>query len=225
MKVVGKRLFLALLLCLFVIPILSSSKAHAAPAIASCTSGNLFSTTTVSVPGSTETWECYDGYYSRNGTGQLLYYWTPTTIYPSTSYWTNLNTNMELDVRGASTSSGAPIEQWPYNGQLNQQWYMSSLGSGTGTFHVVSQISSSCMGVQGSSTAYGASVVQWACNGHDDQLWRWVWTGNFTRDGWPIWNIVDDNSGLCLGISGGSLTAGALAVQWTCNGNADQSWY
>ena len=37
--------------------------------------------------------------------------------------------------------------------------------------------------------------------------------------------IVNDNSGLCLAIGGGNAYAGATAIQWTCNGGAEQSWY
>jgi hypothetical protein len=30
---------------------------------------------------------------------------------------------------------------------------------------------------------------------------------------------------MCLGISGGSTSVGAYAIQWGCNGHADQAWY
>ena len=33
------------------------------------------------------------------------------------------------------------------------------------------------------------------------------------------------NSGQCLGIYGASTSWGAQAIQWGCNGKADQSWY
>jgi len=33
-----------------------------------------------------------------------------------------------------------------------------------------------------------------------------------------------NGNGLCLGVSGASLTEGAEVVQWTCNGGPDQSW-
>jgi len=32
-------------------------------------------------------------------------------------------------------------------------------------------------------------------------------------------------TGKCLGISGGNMTNGTKAIQWTCSGAADQSWY
>jgi hypothetical protein len=40
-----------------------------------------------------------------------------------------------------------------------------------------------------------------------------------------ISTFVDFNSGKCLGVLGGNMTDGAPVVQWTCNGNPDQTWY
>ncbi|MGW2587126.1 M4 family metallopeptidase [Streptomyces virginiae] len=37
-------------------------------------------------------------------------------------------------------------------------------------------------------------------------------------------NMVNVGSNLCLGITAGSSNAGALAIQWDCNGNIDQKW-
>ena len=35
---------------------------------------------------------------------------------------------------------------------------------------------------------------------------------------------TDLNSGKCLGVYGGNMTNGTSIVQWTCNGNPDQTW-
>ncbi|MEV7600933.1 RICIN domain-containing protein [Kitasatospora sp. NPDC089797] len=45
-------------------------------------------------------------------------------------------------------------------------------------------------------------------------------SGNYT-DPSELHNM---NSFLCLGISGGDTNRGAWAIQWDCNGNADQKW-
>jgi hypothetical protein len=37
--------------------------------------------------------------------------------------------------------------------------------------------------------------------------------------------IVNTNSRLCLAIGGGNAYAGATAIQWTCNGGSEQTWY
>ena len=36
--------------------------------------------------------------------------------------------------------------------------------------------------------------------------------------------LVNQASGYCMGIEGGSSTVGTDAVQWNCNGNPDQQW-
>lgn len=38
------------------------------------------------------------------------------------------------------------------------------------------------------------------------------------------WGIRNNNDGLCLGIDQNSTAWGTRAVQWECNGNADQQW-
>jgi hypothetical protein len=36
--------------------------------------------------------------------------------------------------------------------------------------------------------------------------------------------LIDENSGQCLGISGASKTEGAAAIQWNCDNFPDQTW-
>jgi alcohol dehydrogenase class IV len=44
-----------------------------------------------------------------------------------------------------------------------------------------------------------------------------------TEAGWI--RIVNYNSNMCLAIGGGNAYAGATAIQWPCNGQAEQLWY
>ncbi|HLG78438.1 MAG TPA: RICIN domain-containing protein, partial [Ktedonobacteraceae bacterium] len=119
----------------------------------------------------------------------------------------------------------ALIHQWTYTGANNQWWAMYGSSYGDSYIRAISVNSNKCMGVQGGSTQRGASVLQWSCNGAPDQAWTWAWTGYYAGNRWPIFNIVNLNSHMCLGITGASLQVGADAVQWTCNGSADQEWY
>lgn len=170
---------------------------------------------------------------------RCFYYWvSPTQIaydcewildeeVPDPSTWIDLKSGLYMDVEGVSKNNGARIHQWTYTGAGNQWWGMntSSCGCGTGWVNSTSVNSGKCLGVGGGSLNEGASVVQWSCLPHPDQTWAWIYTGATTSSGWPIWNILNDNSGMCLGISGGSTSVGAYAIQWGCNGNADQAWY
>jgi Ricin-type beta-trefoil lectin domain len=169
---------------------------------------------------------------------RCFYYWENNQIYydcewvleeeePDPSTWVDLNSGLYMDVEGVSQNNGARIHQWTYTGAGNQWWGMhtSPCGCGTGFVNSTSVNSGKCLGVSGGSLSQGASIVQWSCNGHPDQTWLWIYTGYTTSTGWPIWNILDENSGMCLGISGGSTSRGAYAIQWGCNGHADQAWF
>lgn len=144
---------------------------------------------------------------------------------PYQSTWIDLNSGLYMDVEGVSTNNGAKIHQWTYTGANNQWWVLQSSSYGYGSVNMVNLNSGKCLGVGGGSTAVRAPIVQWDCNGNPDQTWFWAWTGHETGAGWPIFNVVDWNSGMCLGITGGSTTVGAYAVQWGCNTSPDQEWY
>ncbi|HEV3170723.1 MAG TPA: RICIN domain-containing protein [Actinocrinis sp.] len=137
--------------------------------------------------------------------------------------WINGGSGQMLDVSGPSTADGALVHQWTYTGADNQWWFRP--WQADGYTRLFSRYSGKCLGISGGSTAAGAKAVQWSCNGNPDQTWYFQWTGASTADGWPIYNIVNYNSGQCLGIWQGSTAVGAQAIQWPCNGNPDQEWH
>lgn len=69
-----------------------------------------------------------------------------------------------------------------------------------------------------SQTNDGAIVDQYPYNGSDTQYWLPVQYDNGYDE------LVNVNSGKCLGVGGGSMSWKAPVVQWTCNGNPDQKW-
>lgn len=136
--------------------------------------------------------------------------------------WMNNKSGLMLDVSGPSTSNGAVVHQWSYNGGDNQWWFRP--WQANGWTRLSSRYSGKCLGISGGSTAAGAQAIQWDCNGNPDQFVQFQWTGK-TSGGWPVYHIIDYNSGMCLGVSGGSTAQGAKVIQWPCNGNADQEWF
>ncbi|WP_410812856.1 RICIN domain-containing protein [Micromonospora sp. 067-2] len=136
--------------------------------------------------------------------------------------WLTPGSGMALDLDHGRTDNGTKIQQWPYNGS-DPQWWVRVI-SPAGGYELMSRASGKCVGVSGGSRTQGATVVEWDCNGHADQRWYWQATGQWVN-GWPVQQIVNGNSGLCLGIDGGGNAQGARAVQWGCNGHADQHWY
>jgi Ricin-type beta-trefoil lectin domain-like len=139
--------------------------------------------------------------------------------------WEDLNSGLYMDVEGVSFNNGARIHQWTYTGALNQVWNLKDSSYGGGAINMYSANSNLCLGVSGGSITQGAPIVQWDCNNHPDQAWYWAWTETTTSSGWPTFNAVNWDSGMCLGITGGSTQVGAYAVQWGCNGSGDQEWY
>lgn len=46
----------------------------------------------------------------------------------------------------------------------------------------------------------------------------------FTRQPDGSYQIANGGSRLCMDVSGGSTSAGAAVIQWTCTGSANQRW-
>ena len=165
-------------------------------------------------------WECW---CQRVSDYDVLCQWWRAEYPGSYGTFIDVNSGLYLDVTGPSTSDGAQIHQWTYTG-VNNQWWNTAVGPPNGFTQITSAYSGSCVGVSGGSLSQGAHVVQWHCDGSSNQEWGFVPTGA-SIGGYPVFNIVDMNSHMCLGISGGSIDVGAIAVQWDCNGSPDQEWY
>lgn len=181
---------------------------------------------------------CLDATYRiLNAYGVPNLPWPSTHWYPNNWYnaldstwwsgslgetWMNVNSGMAMDLDHSNAANGTAVHQWPYNG-TDAQWWVQAV-TGSGAYELFSRATGKCVGVAGGSTAAGAAVVEWDCVGHPDQRWYWRTAGG-TVNGWPVYNLVNENSGQCLGISGGGTTQGTVAVQWPCNGHPDQRWY
>lgn len=76
-----------------------------------------------------------------------------------------------------------------------------------------------------SQTNDGANVDQWTANGTPTQQWctylidHWQNNPNF-----PIYEVVNNNSGKCLDLTNGNTTNGANIQQWACLGDPQQQW-
>lgn len=107
---------------------------------------------------------CNNDYYRMvswfTGTKQAQLRWTTTMT---------LANSQCLDVTGASTASGALIEQYSCNGQTNQQWVLKPVGA---NYEIISSKSGLCLEVTGASTASGSTIDQGTCSGASHQLWN-----------------------------------------------------
>ncbi|WP_075187774.1 RICIN domain-containing protein [Teredinibacter haidensis] len=128
----------------------------------------------------------------------------------------NRNSNKDLDVNGGSTSDGASVLQWEWNGGNNQQWEIISVG---GNYNKIkNRNSGKLLDVNGGSSSDGANVIQWPDNGSENQHWQLIDVGG------SYYQLVNRLSGKALDVSGGLVENGANVVQWSDNNGTNQQW-
>ncbi|MET7684810.1 ricin-type beta-trefoil lectin domain protein [Streptomyces sp. NPDC005423] len=132
-----------------------------------------------------------------------------TLAAPSASAATGTITGLAgkcLDVAGASSADGAPVQLYDCNGTAAQQWTVGS----DGTIRALGK----CLDVTGGSTANGAQLQLWSCGGGANQKW----TVSAAHD------IVDPAADKCLDVTGNTSANGTRIQLWTCTGAANQKW-
>lgn len=111
-----------------------------------------------------------------------------------------------VDVAGANTANGTPVQLYDCNGTAAQRWTVGS----DGTIRALGK----CLDVTSGGTADGTPVQLWDCNGTAAQ--RWVVTA--ARD------IVNPQADKCLDVTGNNSANGTRLQIWTCAGTANQKW-
>lgn len=81
----------------------------------------------------------------------------------------NANSNLVLDINGASFSNGANVQQYTGNGTGAQTFYISYSG---GFYKIENARSYKALDVKGGAKTAGANVQQWKWNGTGAQLWN-----------------------------------------------------
>lgn len=129
---------------------------------------------------------------------------------------TNKNSGQVIDVTGRSTTEGTDIDQWPANGQTNQEWELTNLGNNY--VELIAENSGLALEVYGASTTSGAAIDQWPYHSGTNQIWHVV------SEGGGYYEFINENSGLALGVPNSSTTDGADLEQLTVTGGANQLW-
>jgi glucosylceramidase len=111
-----------------------------------------------------------------------------------------------VDVAGANTANGTPVQLYTCNGTGAQQWTRSA----DGTLRALGK----CLDVEGPSTADGAKTHLWDCHGGSSQQWTYT-SGH---------DLVNAYSGKCLDVTGNDSADGTRLQIWTCTGGANQKW-
>ncbi|GAA4706112.1 lectin [Phytohabitans rumicis] len=111
-----------------------------------------------------------------------------------------------MDVAGAGTANGTPVQLYACNGTAAQQWTRGA----DGTLRALGK----CLDIAGPSTADGAQTHLWDCHGGTSQ--QWTYTAG--RD------LTSVYAGKCLDVTGNSSADGTRLQIWTCTGGANQKW-
>ncbi|MCC5479238.1 RICIN domain-containing protein [Streptomyces barringtoniae] len=111
-----------------------------------------------------------------------------------------------VDVAGANSANGTPVQLYDCNGTAAQQWTVGS----DGTIRALGK----CLDVTGNGTADGSTVQLWDCTGGPNQ--KWTVTGAH--------DIVNPQADKCLDVTGNDSANGTRLQIWTCTGGANQKW-
>ena len=111
-----------------------------------------------------------------------------------------------VDVAGANTADGTPVQLYTCNGTAAQAWTVAS-----GTIKALGK----CLDVTAGSTVNGAKVQLYTCNGTGAQSWTYNATTN---------DIVNTAANKCLDATGVSSADGTRLQIWSCSGGANQKW-
>jgi beta-glucanase (GH16 family) len=112
-----------------------------------------------------------------------------------------------LDVAGAATANGTPIQLANCNGNTAQQWTVGT----DGTVRALGK----CLDVSGGGTAAGTAVQLWDCNGTGAQQWA-ATSGTLA--------LRNPQSGRCLQPVGRVQTDGTRTEIANCDGSTVQRW-
>ncbi len=129
----------------------------------------------------------------------------------------NQATGACLDENNYTTVSGAQLDEWGCNGGANQQFTLTPTATGSSTYFLHPMTPDDCVDIAGSSTASGAAVTQYPCTYASNEQFTLHAVGT------NVYQVVAQNSGLCIAPSGGSGSNGTGIVQVACSSPAT-SW-
>ncbi|MFE1878211.1 ricin-type beta-trefoil lectin domain protein [Streptomyces diastatochromogenes] len=111
-----------------------------------------------------------------------------------------------VDVAGANSANGTPVQLYDCNGTAAQAWTVGS----DGTIRALGK----CLDVTGNGTADGSTVQLWDCTGGPNQKWAVS----------AAHDIVNPQANKCLDVTGNSSANGTRLQIWTCSGGGNQKW-
>lgn len=126
-----------------------------------------------------------------------------------------INSQMVMDVKSGSKSSGANIQIYTDNGTNAQNFYISRTSDGWYT--IQNNHSKLYLDVAGGSSYAGANLQQYTGNGTDAQKFRFYDAGDGKI-------VIQSKKGTVIDVYGGSSYAGANVQLYSYNGTGAQKW-
>lgn len=124
-----------------------------------------------------------------------------------------------LDVVGASTWVGAPIDVWYFNGNDNQQFTYPETDKQVAEIRNLG--SQQCITTDGVA---GDTLYQMPCGNSAGQLWEAEVFTTWWNPGKTMVTYINPASGLAMEVYGDSYSPGATVDAWYPNGNENQTW-
>ncbi|GAA2773459.1 RICIN domain-containing protein [Kitasatospora cinereorecta] len=132
----------------------------------------------------------------------------------------NPSTGKCADVKDASSSPGALLQQWDCKNITAQRWALRDLGNGY--YNLVNQNSSQCLNVVDFDSTNGTRIEQWPCLGFSSQEWKLTLLSTTPQ---ATYALTDHNSGKCLDLQSDWPSNGTRLQIWDCYlGIPAQSW-
>ncbi|MBB5319405.1 hypothetical protein HDF09_004113 [Edaphobacter lichenicola] len=151
----------------------------------------------------------------------------PPAPTPDPNAWynvVNVNSGLCVDDLNFGTALGSVVDQWSCgNGQANQQWQLTPTGNGS--YQVSSRFVAMSWDVTGGTGATGnqTPIQLWSYGGRSNEQWQAVYLRT-DGNGNNVYNLIAQNSGLCLDVPGASNANGQQLDQFSCNGTNAQAF-
>lgn len=145
-------------------------------------------------------------------------YLTPGFASGFSSTLVNQGSGLCMDENDWTTVSAAQFQQWTCNGGTNQQYTFVPTAAGSGTYFIQPMTPDYCLDVSGASTASGAAIIQYPCNYNSNQQFT------LRAVGTNVYQVVAQNSGLCVAPAGDSAANSTALVQVSCSTAAARTW-
>jgi len=119
-----------------------------------------------------------------------------------------------------ATAPGTPLQIWNYGGTGNTNALFTAKPGSSGHYTFAADNSGLCLDAP--STSSGVQLVQNTCNSSTAEAFSLVPNSGINTSSW--YEVVNEGSGLCASVAGGSTANGTAVEQLACTEATSQLW-